>query len=303
MTTPALGVEPQSPIALTPAARSAGVRRVLWLILAANWLVAGVKLAIGVWIGSTAMTADGFHSLLDGASNVVGLVAMHYASRPADRDHPYGHQKYEALAALAIGVMIGVGVLELGKMAINAILHDARPAVSLESLATMIATLIVNLGVTSYERRQAKRLSSTLLLADAQHTLSDVFVTCTVIGSLVLSSLGVGRADGVVALLVLGFVAWTGWDIIKQAAGILADTIRIDPEVVRRACNAIPDVVEVRDVRSRGMEGSVYVDLKIHVDPQLSIERAHAASDAVEQAISQAFPEVIDVVVHVEPRS
>jgi cation diffusion facilitator family transporter len=274
---------------------------VLWLILVANWLVALAKVALGMATGSTAMTADGFHSFLDGASNVIGLVAMHYAAQPADPEHPYGHQKFEALAALAIGVMIGVGVLQLGQMAVDAIVRNIHPRVGPESLAVMVVTVVVNVAVTRYERREGERLGSTLLLADAQHTLSDVFVSLTVIASLLLSWAGVGRADGLVALVVLGFVSWTGWSIIKQAAGILADTRRIDPEQVRAACHGIPDVSAVRDVRSRGMEGSVYVDLKIDVDPQLSLRRAHDASDAVELAIARAFPEVVDVVVHVEP--
>jgi cation diffusion facilitator family transporter len=294
-------VNAKSPTAL--AERNRKVRLVLWAILLANWLVAAGKLALGVYIDSTAMTADGLHSFIDGASNVIGLIAMHFASQPADDEHPYGHQKFEALAALAIGVMIGIGVLELGKMAFAAIVRNVRPEVTPAAIAMMVATLVINLFVTRIEKRQGEQLNSTLLIADAQHTLSDVFVTATVISSLVLSWLGVGRADGVVALAVLVFVAWTGWGIIKQSAGILADTVRIDPSRVRAACASIPDVLEVHGVRSRGMEGSVYVDLKIDVDPQLTIARAHSASDAVEQAIGAAFPEVIDVVVHVEPRA
>ncbi len=283
------------------AARSRLIRRVLWAILIANWAVAAAKVAVGLIAGSTAMTADGLHSFIDGANNVIGLVAMHYASQPADVDHPYGHQKFEALASLAIGVMIGMGVLELGRMAFDAIVRNVHPAVSPLALGTMIATLVINTVVTRVERRYGNRLNSTLLLADAQHTLSDVFVTTSVIGSLLLSRIGVGRADGVVALLVLVFVAFTGWQIVKQAVGILADSARLDPGKVREACAAIPDVVAVRDVRSRGVEGAVYVDLKIDVPPELTIDRAHLASDQVELAITQAFPQVVDVVVHVEP--
>lgn len=291
-----------TPPVLSPhAERNRKVRVVLWAILGANWLVAAAKLGLGLYIDSTAMTADGLHSFIDGASNIIGLVAMHFASQPADKEHPYGHQKFEALAALAIGVMIGVGVLELGKMAFAAIVENVRPQVTPLSLAMMIFTLAINLVVTRVEKRQGERLNSTLLIADAQHTLSDVFVTLAVIVSLVLSWVGVTRADGLVALAVLVFVAWTGWGIIKQSAGILADTVRIDPAKVRETCVPIANVLAVRDVRSRGMEGSVYIDLKIDVDPQLTIERAHAAADAVEQAIGTAFPQVIDVVVHVEP--
>jgi cation diffusion facilitator family transporter len=285
------------------AERNRTVRVVLWAILAANWAVAGAKLALGLFIDSTAMTADGLHSFIDGSSNVIGLVAMHFASQPADREHPYGHQKFEALAALAIGVMIGMGVLELGRMAWGAIIHGVHPTVGPEAIAVMVVTLVINLIVTRVERSWGEKLGSALLLADAKHTLSDVFVTLAVISSLVLSWLGVARADGVVALGVLVFVAWTGWTIIRQAVGILADSARIDPSRVRDALQAVPHVLAVRDVRSRGLEGTVYVDLKIDVDPSLSVESAHAVSDAVEEALLHAFPEVVDVIVHVEPRA
>jgi cation diffusion facilitator family transporter len=283
--------------------RARAIRVVLWAILVANWAVAGVKAALGLAIHSTAMTADGIHSFIDGGSNVIGLVAMHFASQPADREHPYGHQKFEALAALAIGVMIGMAVLELGRMAWNAIVLGVRPDVGPTAVIVMVTTLVINLAVTRIERSWGEKLGSALLLADAKHTLSDVFVTTAVISSLALSWLGVGRADGVVALGVLVFVAWTGWTIIRQSVGILADSARIDPQKVREACRALPEVLDVRDVRSRGMEGSVYVDLKIDVDPASSVESAHRVSDAVEATLVQAFPEIVDVVVHVEPRA
>jgi cation diffusion facilitator family transporter len=287
--------------AQSAAERTKAVRAVLWIVLFFNWAVAAAKLSLGLSTHSAAMTADGLHSFIDGGSNVIGLIAMHYAGQPADEEHPYGHHKFEALAALAIGVMIGMAVIELGQMAFDAIVHNVHPSVGLPSLLVMFGTIAVNLAVTRYERREGAKLHSTLLLADAQHTLSDVFVSGAVIVSLILSWVGVGRADGLVSLGVLGLVAWAGWSIIKQSAGILADTARLDPSKVREACAAIVEVREVRDVRSRGMEGSVYLDLKIRVDPLLTIQRAHAVSDAVEQAISRAFPEVVDVVVHVEP--
>jgi cation diffusion facilitator family transporter len=183
--------------------RNDAVRRVLLLILVANWLVALAKLLLGGLASSTAMTADGLHSFIDGGSNVIGLVAMYYAKQPADDEHPYGHQKFEALAALAIGVMIGMGVLELGRVAFAAIVENVHPQIGPESIVTMVVTLVINLFVTRYERREGLRLKSSLLLADASHTLSDVYVTSAVIVSLVLSWLGVGRADGLVALGVL----------------------------------------------------------------------------------------------------
>jgi cation diffusion facilitator family transporter len=279
----------------------AAIKRVLWLILVANWVVAAIKLALGVLADSTAMTADGLHSFIDGSGNVVALVAMRFASQPADEEHPYGHQKFEALASLSIGLMIGLGVLELGRMAFDSLVKDHHPEVGPLQIGAMVATLIVNIAVTTIEGAQGRKLKSELLKADAAHTKSDVFVSITVITSLVLTWVGLKRADAVVALGVLGFVAWTGYQIIKQAIGILADSKRLDPQRVREALQGLPTIERVRAVRSRGLEGAVYIDLIVEVNPEIPVRVAHEATDGVEARIKETFPEVIDVVVHVEP--
>ncbi len=283
--------------------RNRKVRAVLASILVANWAVALAKLAIGIYSQSAAVTADGLHSFIDGGSNVLGLLAMTVASRPADEDHPYGHGKFEALASLGIGAMIGIAMLELGRMALDSLLHDQHPQVSPLMAGIMVITLGVNLTVTRIERHYGEKLQSSLLLADARHTLSDVFVTLAVLLSLGLVWLGYPRADGLVALVVMVFVAGVAWGIVRQAVGILSDTARLDPVRVAEALRTVDGVRSCRDVRSRGMEGAVYVDLKIEVDPQLSTEKAHALADEVEARLQAEFRDVVDVVVHVEPSS
>src|SRR5687767_15040079 len=122
--------------------RAATVRRVLLGILVANWAVAGAKVAFGLLAGSAAVTADGIHSFIDGGSNVLGLVAMSVAARPADEDHPYGHGKFEALASLGIGAMVGIAMLELGRLAVASLLSGSHPTVSGEMAAVMVVTLL-----------------------------------------------------------------------------------------------------------------------------------------------------------------
>ncbi len=283
------------------AERNRKVRWVLAAILVANWAVASAKLAFGLLSHSAAVTADGLHSFIDGGSNVLGLVAMMVASRPADEDHPYGHGKFEALASLGIGAMTGIGMLELGRMALASLMHDQHPEVTPAMAGVMAFTLLVNLAVTRVERHYGRKLKSALLLADASHTLSDVFVTLAVLVSLGLVWLGYPRADGLIALLVLGFVAWVAYGIVRQAVGILSDTARLDPAQVAQLTTAVLGVRTCRNVRSRGMEESVYVDLKIEVDPQLTTAQAHEVADCVEERIQAEFPQVVDVVVHVEP--
>jgi cation diffusion facilitator family transporter len=281
--------------------RNRKVRTVLATILLANWAVAVAKLVFGWLSDSAAVTADGVHSFIDGGSNVLGLVAMSVASQPADEDHPYGHGKFEALASLGIGAMIGIAMLELGRMAFDSLLHDRHPEVTPLMAGVMVLTLLVNLAVTTFERKQGEKLKSPLLLADARHTLSDVGVSLAVLASIALVWMGYPKADGIVTLGVLVVVARVAWGIVKQAVGILSDTARLDPQKVTGITLQVPGVLSCRDVRSRGMEGTVYVDLKIEVDPQLTTARAHDLADAVETRLQEHFPEVVDVVVHVEP--
>lgn len=286
---------------LSYAERAKKVRKVLFWILVANWTVAATKTAFGVATHLASVTADGLHSFIDGSSNVLGLVAMSIASRPADENHPYGHGKFEALASLGIGALVGTGMLELGRMAFGALIHDVHPEVPPTLFFVLVGTLVINLVVTRVERAWGKKLRSPLLLADANHTLSDVFVTSAVLVSVGLVYFQVPKADGVVALVVLVFVAWVAWGIVRQAVGILSDTARLDPVQAEALASQVPGVRRCWDVRSRGMEESVWVDLKIEVDPQMTTQDAHDLADAVEQKLIAAFPKVVDVVVHVEP--
>lgn len=277
------------------------IRRVLLWILVANWAVAAAKVIVGLIADSAAVTADGFHSFIDGSSNIIGLVAVVAAARPADEDHPYGHGKFEALASLAIGAMVGIGMLELGRMAFDALLHDQHPVVSTRMVMVMVVTLGVNLAVTIFERKQGRELDSPLLLADATHTLSDVFVTLSVLVSLGFVWMGFRRADGLVAVFVMAVIARVAYGIIRQAVGILSDTARLDPMRVSDIARRVSGVRDCMDIRSRGMENSVWVDLTIHVDPELTTRRAHAVAHAVERELAAAYPQIVDIVVHVEP--
>lgn len=277
------------------------MRRVLILILGANLLVSLAKLVVGLSQGLAAVTADGIHSLVDASSNIVGLFAVYFAAEPADREHPYGHAKLEALAALFIGGMVGMTAIELVRMSVTALLEDRSPSVSGATVAVMLATLFVNIGVVSYERWEGKRLKSPILLADAEHTLSDVLVTVGVLGSLGLVKLGYPQADPVLALGLVGFIVYIAVRIVKGAVLVLADSAQLEPGAVRSVAEVLPGVIRVGEVRSRGLETAVFVDLAVGVAPQLSLKDAHDLSHRVEEAIRAAFPEVVDVVVHIEP--
>ena len=281
--------------------RERDIRRVLWVVLALNIAVALAKLLYGLFSHSVAMQADGIHSFFDGASNVVGLIGMWFASRPADQSHPYGHGKFETFTAAAIAVMLGVAGYTVARGAIESLKGQSDAQVGVASFAIMVGTLAVNLGVTTWEARSGRRLSSEVLKADARHTLSDVLVSSGVIVGLVLVKVGFGRADGVLALLVAVAIAYTAFTILRGVGRTLGDAARLPAAEVAEVASSVDGVVECHSVRTRGSENRVSVDLHVWVPPDTTVQRGHAIAHAVETALRARFTQVADVVVHVEP--
>jgi cation diffusion facilitator family transporter len=278
------------------------IRFVLWTILVLNVAVALAKLLYGIAINSVSMQADGFHSLFDGLSNVVGLVGIGLASRPADSDHPYGHSKYETYASAAIGAMLVLAAYRIGSEAISELTGTVSPPdVDAVAFAIMLGTLCVNIGVTLWERSVGKRLNSEILIADASHTASDAFVSTGVILGLLAVQLGYPKADPIVALLVAAAILRTAWIVFKQANVTLSDTARIPPASICSAASSVQGVLGCHEVRTRGSAAEVYVDLHIQVDPDMSVAQGHGVAEKVERRLCEVFNEVADVIVHLEP--
>jgi cation diffusion facilitator family transporter len=284
-----------------PGSRERGIRFVLWVVLGLNLAVAVTKLLYGLFSHSVAMQSDGIHSFFDGASNIVGLLGMWFASRPLDRSHPYGHGKFETFTAAAIGVMLCGAGYAVARGAVASLQGHSETQVTIASFAVMLGTLAVNLGVTTWENREGRRLGSEVLRADARHTLSDVLVSTGVIISLVLVRLGLGRADGVVALLVAVAIAYTAFTIFRGVARTLSDAARLPEVDIVAAATAVKGVTQCHTVRTRGSESSVSVDLHLLVPASTSVERSHEIAHAVEVKLRRTYEQITDVVVHVEP--
>ncbi len=282
--------------------RARGIRRVLWIVLLLNLAVTAVKLVVGLSSGSLAVVADAFHSLVDSSSNVIGLLGLWVAARPADQNHPYGHQKYETVATLGIGGMLLVAAFEIGRTVVERFISGgATPPVAPVVVAVMAGTFIVNVGVTLYESTMGRRLNSTLLLADSAHTRTDLFVTISVIGSLIGARLGLPWLDGVVAGVVVLLLFRAAFDILRSSSEVLTDVAVADPDQLASIVRAVPGVAAVAAVRSRGSAEATYVDLNIKVNPAMGTEQAHAVASEVELRIAAAMPAVVDTVVHIEP--
>lgn len=284
------------------AARNAEIRRILAVVLVLNLLVAVAKLGYGYRSGSVAMTADGFQSLLDGVANVVGIVGIAVAARPPDLEHHFGHERYETLASMAIGGLMAVGVVEIVTSAIGRWQAGVMPDVTSLSFVVMAGTMSVNLGVSAWERRAARRLRSDLLAADARHTASDVLVSLAVILGLVGERFGLRGADAAVSLAVAGAIAWAAWSILREASLVLTDAATdVDSRALLATILAAPGVITAHNLRVRSSGGRNWVEVHITVDPDLTVKRAHDVASGVEEAIRGEVGIETQVIVHVEP--
>ncbi len=277
------------------------IRRILWWVLFLNVLVAAAKWGYGVITHSLGMQADGLHSFFDGLSNVVGLLGLWLASPQPDADHPYGHKKFETLAAGAIGGFLVMTCLYLLWKAYRSWTIDVHPEVTTISFMIMFITMAINIFVTKWERQKGKELKSDILTADSYHTASDVLTSLSVLAGLIAIQAGYPLIDPLVAVFIAGVIAWTAIIVLKDVLSSLTDRIRIDPQDIRTAAMTIPGILDCHDIRTRGLTNHVFVDLSIHVEPTWSVEQAHVLATEVEAFLLTHFDSVEDVVVHIEP--
>ena len=278
--------------------RDRRVRKILVLEGLANIVVLFAKTLVGLSTGSFVILGDALHSLTDVANNVVALVVVRVAGTPPDREHPYGHRKFETLAVFGLATMLTVLACEL---ALRALERGDRPIVRHGwGLAVMLGVFGVNIGIALWQGYWARRLNSEILHADARHTMADVFTTVVVIAGWQGAALGYPWLDAVCALGVAALVLFLAYGLFKRAIPVLVDRMAAEPEMLGEAVQSVAGVRQVRRVRSRWVGDSPSVDVVIAVDPQLSTAEAHAIADAIEAVLQQRYA-MDDVTVHIEP--
>jgi cation diffusion facilitator family transporter len=276
-------------------------RRILLWVLLLNVFVATAKWVYGIITQSLGMQADGLHSFFDGLSNVVGLVGLWLASPQPDAEHPYGHKKFETLAAGAIGGFLVMTCLYLLWKAYRSWTMDVHPEVTSISYMVMFITMGINIFVTKWERQKGKELKSDILMADSYHTASDVLTSLSVLIGLIAIQAGYPFIDPVVAVVIASIIAWTAIIVLKEVLSAFTDRIRLDPQDIRAAVMTMSGILDCHNIRTRGVKSHVFVDLSIHVEPTWSVERAHGLATNVEAFLLTHFDSVEDVVVHIEP--
>jgi len=288
--------------AAPPLPRYAAVSRVLLRVLVLNLAVALAKIVFGYVSGAISVLSDGFHSLTDAASNVVGLVGVRAANRPPDAEHPYGHRKYETVAAAAVTVFLLLVVVEVLRNAFNHLTGRAEAhEITLASFAVMLVTVAVNLVVIAYESREARRLGSEVLLADALQTRGDVWSSLTVIAALAGARSGLPILDPVAALVVAGFIGHAGYQIARATTGILSDRIVISDVDLERVVMSVPGVLGCHQIRTRGASDHVFLDLHVWLPPSMPLTEAHDLSHVVKDKLMARYPQIADAIIHIEP--
>lgn len=277
--------------------------RLMWIVLAANLLAAGVKVALAIATGAAMLRGDAYFSLLDAGVDLLLLVFMRYAAKPADTRHPYGHAKFEAVAVALVAVLIFAALQDLGRQVWRAFGAEAElPRSEPWYLVLLAALFVFNLGLAAWQLHHARRLSSSGLAADAWYTLTGCVLTLLSIGALWGAQQGLAWPNAWGGVLAFGFTLAAGLTVARNALATLTDEQRLDEAAVMEAATSVEGVCGAHHVRSRGAENDVHVDLHVEVLPQLSVLQAHLLSGLVEQAIQERFPEVADVTVHIEPR-
>jgi cation diffusion facilitator family transporter len=280
--------------------RDKRVRRVILIEGSANLLVLILKTIVGLSTGSMAILADAIHSLTDLTNNVIAWFVIHFSSLPADREHPYGHRKFETLAVFVLASILVVLAFELVLNAIRR--EETEVATSGIELTIMLGVLVINILITIWQHRWAKRLDSDILRADATHTFADVLITSVVIGGWQLSAMGYAWVDRLCAIGVALLVFYLAYNLFRRAVPVLIDQYAIDPQDLSNIIRNVNGVKDVYRIRSRWIGKTCAIELVISVDPALSTEESHDIADKIESIIEKRF-DTSDISIHVEPET
>ncbi len=274
------------------------VKRILIIEGFVNFIVFLIKLTVGLTTGSLAILGDAIHSLIDVANNIVAWIVMRYSSMPADREHPYGHRKFETLAVFGLAALLAALGFELALRAFQS--RDEAIVSQAWGLWLMLGVLAINIVLAAWQRYWAKRLGSDILEADASHTFADVLTTVVVIIGWQLSAAGYPWLDRVCALGVSGLIFYLAYRLFMRAIPVLADEISVDPEPLIEAIINLNGVEGVTRLRSRWIGSSRAVDMVIIVDAELTTKASHHIADEIEHLLEEKF-QIDDITIHIEP--
>jgi len=303
MNTDAIPADDPEDSPFTAAERSAAASRSTWVSVCVNLLLTAGQITAGVITKSQGLVADGIHSLSDLVADFVVLLANHHSQKDADEDHPYGHHRFETAASLVLGVLLlAVGVGMLWSAAHKLQSPDTIATVHAAALWVAGGALVAKELLFRYMLAVAKRVKSSMLVANAWHARSDA-ASSLVVGVGIIGNLaGYPILDPVAALIVGFMVAKMGWSFSWDAMHDLMDRAADDEEVaaIRATLLATPGVAGVHDVRTRKMGDMIVVDAHLEVNADMSVEAGHNIAVEARQRVLQRH-RVLNLMTHVDP--
>jgi len=287
----------------TTAERAAAASRSTWVSVGVNLVLTATQIAVGVFAKSQGLVADGIHSLSDLVADFVVLLASHHSKKDADEDHPYGHQRFETAASLVLGLLllaVGVGMLWSAFRKLEA--PETVQQVHAAALWVAAGALIAKESLFRYMLAVAKRVKSSMLVANAWHARSDAASSLVVGIGIVGNLAGYPILDPIAALIVGFMVAKMGWEFGWAAMHDLMDRAVDEEEVsaIRRTLVETPGVSGVHDVRTRKMGDMIVVDAHLEVDAAISVEAGHDIAVEARQRVLQRH-RVLNLMTHVDP--
>lgn len=279
------------------------ITKVLVWIFFANLIVALIKLGFGYFLNINSLTADGFHALTDTFSNIIGIIGIKLASKPADAEHPYGHQKFETIAGMCIGFLLLGITFQIIQNAIKWFINPIDIEVSIPTIIALGITIIINIFVATYEYRAGKRLNSDVLISDSIHTKSDIFISCGVLVALILIKFNLPSViDPILSLIIAIFIFKSCLEIFKMTISVLVDKKAVDEELIVEILKETDkEIINVHKIRSRGKLDHIFIDLHIITKPDLTVLEAHYLQHKLKDILEVQLEKRVDLVCHVEP--
>ena len=281
--------------------------RLLRLATRASVAVASILIitkAIAWWLsGSVSMLAGLTDSLLDGVTSFLNLLAVHYALRPADDDHRYGHGKAESLAGMAQALFIGVSAVLIAFQAFDRLKHPEPDNAPWISIAVIVFSLVMTVGLLILQHRVIKATGSNAVRADSLHYRSDLMLNGSILVALVFAAVGFSQLDAWFGLGIAVYILWSAFQIARESFSVLMDEelpTDVSENMLALAC-AVPGVLGAHDLRTRISGNIWFVQLHLELPSQLSLLDAHTLSDQVAAAIENAYPRA-EVLVHADPQ-
>ncbi|MCO7513284.1 cation diffusion facilitator family transporter [Pseudomonas guariconensis] len=281
-------------------------RHLLRLATRASLAVAGILVlskAVAWWLsGSVSLLAGLTDSALDAVASFLNLLAVHYALRPADDDHRFGHGKAEALAGMAQALFVGVSAVLVGVQAVERLQSPQPLGDTATGIGVMLLSLVLTLALLAFQRKVIRATGSTAVRADSLHYRSDLLLNGSILLALLLARFGWPQLDAVFGLGIAFYILWSATQIARESTAILMDKelpADIGERMLELAC-AIPGVRGAHDLRTRVSGSHWFVQLHLELPGELPLHEAHELCEQASQAIRQRYPRA-DVLVHADP--